>query len=34
MNQVEEATGWVNYTARENPAPPPPKTQVEVEKEK
>jgi len=33
MDSVEQATHWVNYTARENPAPPAPKTQEEVEKE-
>merc|ERR1712032_1113625 len=33
MYSVEQATHWVNYTARENPAPPAPKTQEEVEKE-
>ena len=33
MNSVESATGWVNYTKRENPQEPPPPTQAEKEKE-
>lgn len=33
MDQVEQATHWVNYTARDTPTLPHPKTQEEVEKE-